>query len=110
MSYATPDELAAALRITRRTPDVDAQLQACLDAATAEIDHDLDRADDDPVPEGDALTNRVCLVRAVEWWKSNDAAFGVIGFDQTGSLQVPRDGFSRHAYALTPLKKSWGIA
>jgi len=49
-------------------------------------------------------------VRAVEWWKSNAAAFGVIGFDQTGTLTAPRDGFSRHAYALTPLKQQWGIA
>jgi hypothetical protein len=110
VAYATPDELAAALRITRRTADVDAALQACLDAAAAEIDHDVDRPDTDPIPAGDPLANRVNIVRAVEWWKSNDAAFGVIGFDQTGSLQVPRDGFSRHAYALTPLKLAWGIA
>jgi hypothetical protein len=57
-----------------------------------------------------ALANRVNLVRGVEWWKSNDAAFAVIGFDETGSLQAPRDSFKRHAYELIPLKKRWGLA
>jgi hypothetical protein len=52
----------------------------------------------------------VNILRGVEWFKSQDAAWGVIGFDETGALQAPRDGFNRHAYALTPLKKQWGIA
>lgn len=111
MAYATVDELAAALRIQRTlTTDQTAQLQACLDAAAAEIDHDCDRLPDDPIPPGDPLANRVNLLRAVEWWKANDAAFGVIGFDQSGALQAPRDGFNRHAFTLTPLKHQWGIA
>jgi hypothetical protein len=63
-----------------------------------------------PVGDGLALANRVNIVRAVEWWKAQDAAFGVIGFDQTGALQAPRDGFNRHRYTLTPLKEGWGIA
>jgi hypothetical protein len=57
-----------------------------------------------------ALANRVNILRGVEWWKSNDAAFGVIGFDESGALRAPRDGFSRHAYALSPVKKQWGVA
>lgn len=109
MAYATVEELAGALRI-RANPENTPTLQACLDAAAAEIDHDTDRFADDPIPEGDPLANRVNIVRAVEWFKANDAAFGVIGFDQTGALTAPRDGFNRHAYALTPLKEQWGIA
>ncbi|HEY7037154.1 MAG TPA: hypothetical protein VH482_37885 [Thermomicrobiales bacterium] len=109
MAYATTDELAAALRV-RATPENSAALQACLDAAAVEIDHDCDRPDDDPIPTGDPLANRVNVLRAVEWFKSQDAAFGVIGFDQTGALQAPRDGFNRHAFTLTPLKRQWGIA
>ena len=111
MAYASVEELAAALR-TRVTADNEASLQACLDAAAQEIDHEVDRPADgsNPIPPGDPLAGRVNLVRAVEWWKSNDAAFGVIGFDQTGTLTAPRDGFNRHAYALTPLKVSWGLA
>jgi hypothetical protein len=107
VAYATTDELAVALNV-RATPANEAALQACLDAAAEEIDHEVDRID--PIPAADALANRVNLVRAVEWWKANAAAFGVIGFDQTGALQAPRDGFNRHAYALTPLKQQWGIA
>jgi hypothetical protein len=109
-AYATVAELAAALRV-RLTAQNEPGLQACLDAAAVEIDHDLDR--DETIPPGSAgyqLAARVNLVRAVEWYKANDAAFGVIGFDDTGALQAPRDGFNRHAYTLTPLKRRWGLA
>ena len=221
MAYATVEELAAALRI-RVNADNTASLQACLDAAAVEIDHDIDpwpvyelptaswlysaaavaenpgdgyfrtdkaspaatklfyvsttdvddgdqstplldasvgtvvRLADDlggfddftvtaavidrdgwvevpvtrsassglvfsdgatidfapaPITEtANPLANRVNVLRAVEWYKAQDAAFGVIGFDQTGALQAPRDGFNRHAYTLTPLKQQWGIA
>jgi hypothetical protein len=116
VAYATTDELARALRI-RVTPENIDGLQACLDAAVAEIDHYVDwilvptqQIVEPDTPAADALLNRVNLVRAVEWYKSNDAAFGVIGFDETGALKAPRDGFSRHAYALTPLKQRWGLA
>ena len=108
-AYATTDELATALRI-RETPANTPILQACLDAAAAEIDHEIDRRADDPLAADDALANRVNIVRGVEWYKANDAAFGVIGFDQTGALTAPRDGFNRHAYELVPLKQQWGIA
>ena len=64
----------------------------------------------DPASDGYALAQQVNIVRAIEWWKSNEAAFGVIGYDQTGALQAPRDGFARHRYELTPLKRQWGIA
>ena len=54
--------------------------------------------------------NRVNILRGVEWWKANDAAFGVIGFDETGALQAPRDTFARHGRALVPLKQQFGVA
>jgi len=57
-----------------------------------------------------ALANRVNIVRGVEWFKAQDAAFGVIGSVDTGTLAAPRDGFNRHAYALSPLKQRWGLA
>jgi hypothetical protein len=57
-----------------------------------------------------ALANRVNILRGVEWFKSQDAAFGVIGFDESGALRAPRDSFNRHAYALSPLKKQVGVA
>lgn len=108
-SYATVEELAAALRI-RVTAENTEMLEACLDAAAVEIDHAIDRTD--PIVDSAewALANRVNVLRGVEWFKSNDAAFGVIGFDDTGSMRAPRDSFARHALTLVPLKEQWGIA
>lgn len=111
MAYATPEELAAALRIAV-TVDNTPALEACLDAAATEIDAAVDRPAGGELPEAppDPLANRVNILRGVEWWKSNDAAFGVIGFADTGALRAPRDSFSRHRAALRPLKAQWGVA
>jgi hypothetical protein len=111
VAYATVDELAAALRVTvtaQNTP----MLQACLDAAAIEIDATIDLIDPtlglDPAKL--PLANRVNVLRGVEWFKSNDAAFGVIGTADTGALQAPKNTFARHAAALTPLEEQWGVA
>ena len=109
MAYATPEQLAAELRISVTAAN-QARLQACLDAAAAEIDHYVDRFADDPVPPGDALAQRVNLVRGLEWFKANDSAFGFVGFDQVGALQAPRDTFARHGRELIPLKQLFGVA
>ena len=106
MAYATVDELAAALRITA-TPANEAGLQACLDAAAVEIDSALDRID--PVEADDALANRVNLLRGVEWFKGQDAAFGVIGMAETGALRAPANGFHRHYVSLLPHKQLFGV-
>ena len=105
--YATVEQLARALRVTL-TPVNQPDLQACLDAAAQEIDHFVDRTE--PIPLGDALAERVNILRGVEWFKSNDAAFGVIGFAETGALQAPRDSFARHGRELIPLKEQFGLA
>lgn len=107
MAYATVDELAAALRITV-TATNEAGLQACLDAAAVEIDSALDRID--PLDEDDPLANRVNLLRGVEWFKGQDAAFGVIGMAETGALRAPANGFNRHYLALLPRKQQFGVA
>jgi hypothetical protein len=107
MAYATVDELAAALRITV-TPANQAGLQTCLDAAATEIDAAMDRVD--PIAQTDALANRVNVLRGVEWFKGQDAAFGVIGMSETGALRTPKDGFARHQAALIPNKQLFGVA
>lgn len=106
--YATVAQLAAAIRI-RVTDDNRAALQRCLDAAAEEIDADLDRLDPLPVPTPAAIT-ATNIARAVEWWKAADAAYGIIGFEDTGAIRAPRDGFARHAATLTPWKQQWGVA
>lgn len=109
MSYATKEELAGALGISA-TPANSEALQACVDAAAIEIDHFVDRDTDNPLAPDNPLANRVNVVRGVEWWKANAAAFGVIGFDQVGSLQAPRDSFLRHQKDLVPIRQKFGVA
>jgi len=107
MAYATVDELAAALRV-QLTAGNTPQLQTCLDAAAVEIDDAVDRTD--PIPPDHPLANRVNLLRGVEWWKANDAAFGALGFQDIGVLRLPKATFARHAVTLTPLRQRWGVA
>lgn len=109
MAYATVDELAQVLH-TRVTTENTAFLQACLDAAAEEIDAWADRLEDDPIPPTDPLAHHSNLSRAVEWYKSADAAFGAIGYTETGTLRAPRDDFARHAIRLQPLKTGYGLA
>ena len=107
--YATPDELASALRI-KVTPDNGAQLASCIAAASEEIDHYCDRVSTAPLPDpAPELVHQVCLARAVEWWKSTDAAFGALGFDNTGVLTAPTDTFARHGRSLIPYKAQFGV-
>ena len=107
MAYADIDELAGELRV-RVTPENTPKLQACLDAAAVEIDHCIDATQ--PVPPDDPLANRVNVLRGVEWFKANDAAFGAIGSTDTGTLQAPRGGFTPYRKTLVPLKQRWGVA
>lgn len=115
MAYATPDELAAALRITVTIKNSDL-LARSVDAASAEIDHDCDRypgtvdVPATPIDPADPLAHMVCIARGVEWFKTNDAVYGVIGFESTGVLAAPRDTFARHSATLIPLKQQFGIA
>jgi hypothetical protein len=112
VAYATVQELAKALRIAV-TPPPDGNepaLQACLDAAAVEIDDAIDNPAGVTTPADDPLANRVNILRGVEWWKANDAAFGILGSTDTGALRTPKDGFARHRNALLPLKAQWGVA
>ena len=107
MSYATVDELADALEV-RVTDDNSDLLQACLDAATTEIDHFLEGEAVDPTDE--AIVARTNVNRAVEWFKAPATYNGGVGFTDIGTMQAPASGFERHSAALLPLKVHWGIA
>jgi hypothetical protein len=110
MAYATVDELAAKLRIAV-TPGNTAALQSCLDAAAVEIDASVDLRD--PVagigPAGLALANQANILRAVEWWKSNDAAWNVLADTSGAGMRLPKNTFARHSVTLRPLKEQFGI-
>jgi hypothetical protein len=108
MAYAEIAELAAALRIQVTSANSE-QLQTCLDAAAIEIDDALDRTE--VLETGQLpLANRVNILRGVEWYKANDAAFGVLGVSDTGTLTAPRNTMRRHAIALLPLKQQFGLS
>lgn len=109
LTYASPDDLAAALRVAVSPKNSDL-LAKSVAAASAEIDHQCGRDPLDPIPGDDPLAHMVCIARGVEWYKANDVAYGVVGFDATGVLAAPRDGFGRHAADLVPLIQSFGIA
>jgi hypothetical protein len=112
--YVTVEQLAAALRIV--VTDTNRQrLTECIAGAGTEIDHAIDWFDDlgPPAPDdAPALIRTVCLARAVEWWKSPDAAYGVLGggSPEMGVIRAPRDSFGRYADALIPLKEQFGLA
>jgi hypothetical protein len=105
VAYATTAELADALRIAE-TVQNSASLQACLDAAALEIDSAIDDA---AVVTPNALLNRVNILRGVEWWKANDAAFGAPA-GGGAPLLVPPSSFAKLSATLTPLKATFGVA
>jgi len=105
VAYATTAELADALRIAE-TVQNQASLEACLDAAALEIDAALDA---DAALPPNPLLNRVNILRGVEWWKANDAAFGAPA-GGGAPLLVPPSSFAKLSATLTPLKTSFGVA
>ena len=106
-AYSTTDELFRILKIRQPTPAQLAAGQRVLDASALEIDTELGRSS--PYAEPPALVVEVCLERAVEHWRQEEAPFGILGFDSTMPTPTGRDSWDRHAYKLAPLKESWGI-
>lgn len=105
MAYATIDELAYELNIKVTTAN-QAKLQACLDAAAVELDASMDRVD--PIDPGNPLVNRANVLRAYQWYKAQDAAFGSVGSAATGQLRAPTSTFN-HTLVL-PLKQQFPVA
>ena len=110
-AYCTIDELAQALRITVTAANT-AMLTACCEAAAIEIDASIDSPDPpDYTTTPNPLVNRVNVLRGVEWFKANDAAFGVLGVHESeGAIRTPRNPFLRSALVLLPLKAQFGVA
>jgi hypothetical protein len=110
MSYATVQQLADALRLQVTAKNTD-WLQAALDAAQLEIDAWLDLNAGGSLPDPPpALAVVENVSRAVEHYKASDAAFGGVGFADTGVLTVSTISFNRHAMNLMPLKEQFGVA
>lgn len=107
MAYATIEQLAEALEI-RVTVENTRLLHDCLSAAATEIEHFLEGAPIVNPPLG--MIVRTNVNRAVEWYKAPATYNGGVGFVDTGELTAPASGFERHAAALLPYRRTWGIA
>jgi hypothetical protein len=111
MAYATPEQLAAALRIGTITPKNQDALTIAVEAAAEEIDAWLARPVDSPLPDPPPyLIVAVNIGRGVEHYKAADAAYGALGFDNTGVATAPRDTFARWAAILIPFQMTYGVA
>ena len=105
--YATAAELATILQVNAAS-NADA-LDRVLLAAAGEINSELGRSD--LAGWELQLAAQVNLARAEELWKQMKAPWGVIGLEsEFGATRIARDTFERHAQALAPLKREWGIA
>lgn len=110
MAYATVDDLAGALHL-RVTAENQVALQRALEAAAVEIDQDLDRPPELPLPDPapDAIVH-ANIALGVEAYKMPDAAFGILGFDDSGAVRAAKDSLPRYWSLLTPYKIGWGVA
>lgn len=111
MSYATLEEFVRRLRLESPTPEALDAAQACLDAATQEIDVYLSRIGDPPTLSTDeqALVEIVNIDRAAEHWRLTPYGALNTGPDMPPVLTA-RDSWYRHARKLASLKSSWGVA
>jgi hypothetical protein len=112
MAYAESSELARILKI--RTPDSDqtAAMERMLDAATAEIDAEIDLAADTVLsPEQTALAESVCLQRAAELWLLQEVPIGIAGIgSEMGATHLANDSWKKYSIRLSSLKDQQGFA
>ena len=112
-TYASVDELFRILHIRNPTAEQTLAGERALATATYEIDRELDRPEDDPIAGAQvSLAQSVCLKRAVEHWRQEEASFGLVTIEGlTGGVErIARNTWERHANDLAPAKLQWGIA
>lgn len=112
MAYADSDELARILKIRNPTTAQTDAMDRVLDAATREIDAEIDLAADVALDsEQTALATQVCLRRAAELWFAQEVPLGVTGIgSEFGTTHLARNSWDKHAFDLAPLKNQWGLA
>ena len=112
MAYAEATELARILKIRTPTSDQTAALERVLDAATKEIDSEID-LDADSVLDAEqtAIAESVCLQRAAELWYLQEVPLGVAGIgSDMGATHLASDSWRKYTFRLAPLKGQQGFA
>lgn len=112
MAYADATELNRILKIRNASDDQIAAMDRMLDAATAEINAEID-LDADTVLDSEqtAIAEQVCLRRAAELWHLQEVPLGLTGIgSEFGATHLARNSWDKYAYDLAPLKNQWGLA
>lgn len=102
MSYADATTLGRKLKVNADTYADD--LQRVLDAATLEIDREINGPILSPSDEQLALLETVNLGRAQDLWVIEGLPAGVIGLGSETPLLTPRDSWARWANMLAPVR------
>lgn len=112
MAYADTTELARVLHLRNPSSDQETALDRVLEAATMQIDAEIDLATDAALDSGQiSLCEQVCLAYAAELWKFQEVQFGLVGIgSELGATFVPRDLWKKYAIQLEPLKNQFGFA
>lgn len=112
-SYGSVSELFRILKIRTPSEEQTTAAERVLLAAAGEVNSEIDRDDEDSLAGWEiALATEVCLERAVEHWRQQEAPFGLVplGGELGGAERTARDSWARHAHKLAPLKRQWGFA
>jgi hypothetical protein len=112
MAYADADELARILKIRNATTAQTDAMDRCLDAATREIDAEINLAATSVLDsEQTAIAAQVCLQRAAELWMLQEVPLGLAGIgSELGPAHLARNSWEKYAYQLASLKDQWGLA
>ncbi len=102
MAYADTATLARKLKVNATNYADD--LTRVLNAATLEIDREINGPFLSPSDEQLALLQTVNLGRAQDLWVIEGLPVGVIGLGGETPLLTPRDSWSRWANTLAPLR------
>lgn len=107
--YGTRSELARRLKLTNIDTDTEAALDRVLLISSLEVEIEIGRTD--LAAAEIALATQVSLTRAGEHWHQLTSPFGFVGLglDATPFIAA-RDSWERHAFTLSKIKGSWGIA
>lgn len=113
-TYSSTSELFRILKVRNPTDEQTEAAERVLNAASLEIDAELDRPDDaDAFSDVQlALVDNVALNRAADLWRHTESQPGILGGldDVVVPSGTTRYSWERYAQMLAPLKSQWGIA